>query len=105
MNQMQTELEIGKEGLTLHMGQLLYLETLKTKDYGKKGEVNLEDCPVCQCQLGHEWAVLVCGHSFCSNCIKIMSTSNQCPGGLKIFLCPLCRQPVKFSDVTIVDTK
>ena len=40
-------------------GQLLYLENLRTSDFGKKGGgENPEPCPICQKNLGTQWSVL-----------------------------------------------
>lgn len=99
MVKLRSECLTGKESLSLHLGQLLYLKTLKRNGYGKKGSLNSEDCPICSIQLGKEWSVLRCGHSFCSDCVKKM-----CPGTLQSFLCPLCRHSMKFADVSFVDT-
>ncbi|ODN03793.1 E3 ubiquitin-protein ligase SHPRH [Orchesella cincta] len=99
MQQMLNDHATGQESLSLHLGQLLYLKTLKRNGYGKKGTLNTEDCPICSVQLGKEWSVLRCGHSYCSECVKKM-----CPNALHPFLCPLCRHSMKFADVSFVDT-
>lgn len=99
MAEMEAEFATGQEKLALNMGQLLYLKTLKRNGYGKRGTVNTEDCPICSIQLGKEWSVLRCGHSFCSECAKKM-----CPNIMHSFSCPLCRHSMKFADVSFVDT-
>ncbi|CAL8087779.1 unnamed protein product [Orchesella dallaii] len=99
MQQMLNDHATGQESISLHLGQLLYLKTLKRNGYGKKGTLNTEDCPICSVQLGKEWSVLRCGHSYCSECVKKM-----CPNALQSFLCPLCRHSMKFADVSFVDT-
>merc|ERR1712106_1227962 len=54
------------------LGQLLYLQNLKTTDYGKRGGHNPESCPICVKELGTQWSVLQCGHCYCVECIRIL---------------------------------
>lgn len=100
MNQMESDLQSGKDTLSIHLGQLLYLKTLKKNDYRQTGNINTEDCPVCHNQLGMEYTVLRCGHSYCSECVKKM-----CPNFRLSFLCPLCRHSMKYSDVSFIDNR
>jgi E3 ubiquitin-protein ligase SHPRH len=100
MTQMEIERETGKEALSVHLGQLLYLETLKKNDFSKSGNINSEECPVCHLVLGAQWTVLRCGHCYCSDCVKSMCSNAQ-----KSFLCPLCRHSMKYSDVSFIDNR
>ena len=48
------------------------------------------ECPVCYCN--DATCSLVCGHSFCGQCIKEwwLKSDNECQG------CPMCRRPIYF---------
>jgi len=100
LSQTEGDLAEGRRALSIHLGQVVYLESLKKTGYGKQGTVNAEECPICQNQLGTKWSVLVCGHSFCSDCIKNMRPSQVAQN----FLCPLCRVSMRYADVSFVDT-
>jgi E3 ubiquitin-protein ligase SHPRH len=58
--------------LKRHMGHVVYLKNLESTGYGKTGNENPDPCPVCHCELGDKWSVLVCGHSFCMECIQLL---------------------------------
>jgi E3 ubiquitin-protein ligase SHPRH len=90
--------------LKTKMGSLLYLKNLAQVHTIKEGDENQEPCPICQHNLGHEWFVLKCGHSYCKDChfsliknenpdykpISMSSSSNN--RIVYAFKCPLCRQ-------------
>jgi len=100
LREMELECVTAKSDFSVHMGQILYLETLAKKGYGKTGTSNLDECPICQIVLGNEWCVLPCGHSLCGDCLKKMSSNHN----LQTILCPLCRQSMKVDEVSFVDT-
>lgn len=66
------DLVVAGHALKRHMGHVLYLKNLEMAGFGKTGNRNPDLCPVCQCQLGEKWSVLVCGHSFCMDCIELL---------------------------------
>ena len=54
-----TERTVAASEFRKRHGQLLYLENLKSSDYGTKGGgENPELCPVCRNCLGTQWSVL-----------------------------------------------
>lgn len=75
---LQGELIEAGNALKRHMGHVLYLKNLEMAGYGKKGNKNPDPCPVCQSQLDDKWSVLVCGHSYCMECIQVLV--DQCKG-------------------------
>ena len=99
IEQFQTDSALGKQSLSIHHGQLLYLESLKKNGYGKKGSYNSDCCPICTNALGNQWSVLVCGHSFCSDCVKSLSSRSS------TFACPMCREPTRLEAVSFIDTR
>ncbi|CAG7717070.1 unnamed protein product [Allacma fusca] len=101
IEQIQGDCEMGKDSLAIHVGQLVYLDSLNKNGYGKKGAFNSDDCPVCANPLGHQWCVLVCGHSFCTDCIKELGSRNPAQS----FQCPLCRANMKMATVSFIDTR
>lgn len=101
IEQIKGDYETGQDSLAVHLGQLFYLENLNKNGYGKKGAFNSDDCPVCTSPLGHQWCVLICGHSYCSDCIKELGNRNP----VQAFQCPLCRAQMKMSTVSFIDTR
>ena len=75
---LQGDLVSASNALKRHMGHSLYLKNLEMAGYGKRGNHNPDPCPVCQSELGNKWSVLVCGHSFCMDCIKLLV--DRCKG-------------------------
>lgn len=75
---LQGDLISAGHALKRHMGHVLYLKNLEMAGYGKRGNQNPDPCPVCRSQLGDKWSVLVCGHSFCMECIQLLV--DQCKG-------------------------
>ena len=96
---------LHKNQLRRKLGQLLYLQNLQKADYGKRGGCNPEPCPICQNKLGEKWAVFHCGHSYCIDCLKVLSTRNACNQDRGSLKCPVCRQPTRMSEVSYIDTQ
>ena len=71
------DLVASGHALKRHMGHVVYLKNLESAGFGKTGNANPDPCPVCQCQLGDKWSVLVCGHSFCMECIQLLVAKGQ----------------------------
>jgi E3 ubiquitin-protein ligase SHPRH len=71
------DLVVSGQMLKRHMGHVVYLKNLESAGFGKTGNENPDPCPVCQCQLGDKWSVLVCGHSFCMECIQLLVAKGQ----------------------------
>ncbi|KAB7507906.1 E3 ubiquitin-protein ligase SHPRH [Armadillidium nasatum] len=92
---------VSQSDLRVKLGQYFYLSNLKNTDFGKDGGSNPEPCPVCQGTLGVKWKVLLCGHSFCMDCISLLVKkvyNNK--GSLR---CPICRQPTRIREIAYVD--
>lgn len=91
--------------LNVKLRQLMYLQNLRQNVSSNKSEgKNPEPCPVCQCSLGQEWAVLLCGHCFCRPCMTLI-TKKMIIGLQKgTVKCPMCRQPTMTRDISHVDT-
>lgn len=96
---------VAKNDLRIKLGQLLYLQNLSKTDFGKEGGKNPEPCPICQGDLGEKWAVLLCGHCYCMECMRTLS--NRGFNGLEKsnVKCPMCRQPTRTREISYVDTK
>ena len=66
---LMTERTVAASEFRKRHGQLLYLENLKSSDYGTKGGgENPELCPVCRNCLGTQWSVLQVNKMF----VKVM---------------------------------
>lgn len=72
------DLVAAGNALKRHTGHVVYLKNLEMAGFGQRGNQNPDPCPVCQTQLGQKWSVLVCGHSFCMDCIQLLV--DQCAG-------------------------
>jgi len=60
-----------------------------------EGEEEGEECPICRCAMQEDVIVLHCGHVFCDECAsEHLSRRAECP---------MCRKPVKQSQVGCVD--
>ncbi|KAG7174962.1 E3 ubiquitin-protein ligase SHPRH-like [Homarus americanus] len=98
---------IATNDLKIKLGQLLYLQNLSKTDFGKDGGKNLEPCPICQAELGEKWAVLLCCHCYCLECMRTLCNRgfyemDRCTGSVK---CPMCRQPTRIREISYVDSK
>ncbi|RXG53492.1 E3 ubiquitin-protein ligase SHPRH [Armadillidium vulgare] len=92
---------VSQSDLRVKLGQYFYLSNLKNTDFGKDGGSNPEPCPVCQGTLGVKWKVLLCGHSFCMDCISLLVKKvYNVKGSLR---CPICRQPTRIREIAYVD--
>ncbi|XP_068240561.1 E3 ubiquitin-protein ligase SHPRH [Palaemon carinicauda] len=109
VDQMQLKLKsdkiVSENSLRVKLGQLLYLQNLAKTDFGKDGGKNPDPCPICQGDLGEKWAVLLCGHCYCMECIR--SLSNRGFNGIdrSAVKCPICRQPTRTREICHVDVK
>ena len=93
------------------ISQLVYLQNLKKSNSIKEGDENQEPCPICQCSLGYEWYLLVCGHSFCKDCYLALLKNNTGPEYLyeqpiarNKVKCALCREAVSHTESCLVST-
>ncbi len=68
--QLKNEAVVAKVQLEKKLGHLGYLKNLKMM----KAKGNAEECPICRNALGHSWALLVCGHCYCCDCIHTLAT-------------------------------
>ena len=64
---------------TMYVGHLMYLENLgRSQEHAESGH-NPQPCPICQNEMGRGWAVLLCGHSFCLQCIEVGTATINLP--------------------------
>ena len=77
-SKLKADLVAAEHALKRHTGHVLYLKNLEGAEFGRSGGVNPDSCPICRSQLGSKWSVLVCGHSFCMECIQLLV--GQCSG-------------------------
>lgn len=91
---------VAEGDLRIKLGQLRHLQNLTKTDFGKDGGSNPELCPICQGELGDKWAVMLCAHSYCMDCIQLLSNNQRF-----VIKCPMCRQPTKMKEISYVDTK
>uniref|UniRef100_T1JC89 RING-type domain-containing protein n=1 Tax=Strigamia maritima TaxID=126957 RepID=T1JC89_STRMM len=87
------------------LGQLLYLKNLAKSDLGKGKGNNPEPCPICQKNLGAQWNVLQCGHSFCVECIQVLISQSATRSRSKSVKCAICRQTTAQAEVSYITTK
>ena len=88
-------------------GQLLYLQQLKSSEYGTNGGgENPEPCPICTKALGTEWAVLQCGHCFCLECIRVLVSEYTVRKDHQSSVrCAICRNLTFHGEISYVKTK
>lgn len=96
---------VATNDLKIKLGQLLYLQNLAKTDFGKEGGKNPEPCPICQGELGEKWAVLLCGHCYCMECMRTLSNRGFNGMDKSAVKCPMCRQPTRTREISYVDTK
>ncbi|XP_077487970.1 E3 ubiquitin-protein ligase SHPRH isoform X1 [Amblyomma americanum] len=97
------EKELYKNDLKKKLGQLFYLQNLEKAGSHKNGESNPEPCPICCSALGTRWSVMLCGHSFCLECIRIICNTPSHSRNGKL-LCAICRRDCAAGDIFYVDT-
>jgi len=100
LQEMMDDYTDSNSKIAVHLGQHMFLNSLKRNGYGRNGTYNAEECSVCANPLGHEWSVLICGHSYCSDCVRQM-----CKDGAQSFCCPICRISTNLKQVSFVDTR
>jgi hypothetical protein len=68
---------------------------------------NEDPCPICQNNLGFEWYVLVCGHSYCKDCMFELKKNEDynCQKTANSLRCPICRELCKDKESYLVTTK
>ncbi|XP_045026418.1 LOW QUALITY PROTEIN: E3 ubiquitin-protein ligase SHPRH [Daphnia magna] len=98
------DLTVAGQALKRHMGHVLYLKNLEMAGFGKTGNQNPDPCPVCQCQLGEKWSVLVCGHSFCMDCIELLISQSHSKLTRKL-KCAICRDTTALFEIAYVDAQ
>ncbi|XP_056016724.1 E3 ubiquitin-protein ligase SHPRH-like isoform X5 [Ostrea edulis] len=95
---------ISQNELRKKLGQLLYLQNLAKAQFGIENGENPELCPICQKELGKEWCVLLCGHSYCLDCIRILCEQYSFGGRNRVVKCAVCREKTYHSDISYVST-
>ncbi|XP_005088907.1 E3 ubiquitin-protein ligase SHPRH [Aplysia californica] len=97
---------VSRDELRKKLGQLVYLTNLASQNEAGKDH-NIDGCPICQCELGLEWSVLMCGHCYCLRCIRALIDRNLIGGNIqdKRLKCPVCRSWTPVREISYVTTK
>ncbi|XP_038077959.1 E3 ubiquitin-protein ligase SHPRH-like isoform X2 [Patiria miniata] len=89
---------LAQSELKKKLGQLVYLKSLDLPDGN-----NPEPCPICVKELGKQWSVLPCGHSFCNSCMDMMRVHRG--GHRKNLRCAICRAVTSLQEISFVSTE
>ncbi|XP_032877734.1 E3 ubiquitin-protein ligase SHPRH isoform X2 [Amblyraja radiata] len=95
---------VATSQLQKKLGQVLYLTNLEKSQDPLMGSVNPDPCPICARQLGQQWAVLTCGHCFCSDCIAIIIEQYSTGVRRSSIKCAICRQTTTHKEISYVFT-
>ncbi|TNN78276.1 E3 ubiquitin-protein ligase SHPRH [Liparis tanakae] len=95
---------VAKSQLQKKLGQFLYLTNLEKSQDKSTGGLNPEPCPICARPLGQEWAVLICGHCFCNECIAIIVEQYSVGSRRRAIQCAICRQTTAHGEISYVFT-
>ncbi|KAJ8291165.1 hypothetical protein GJAV_G00022160 [Gymnothorax javanicus] len=95
---------LAKSQLQKKLGQLLYLTNLEKSQDKSTGGLNPEPCPICARPLGQQWAVLICGHCFCNQCIAIIVEQYSVGSRRRAIKCAICRQTTCHTEISYVLT-
>ena len=71
------EKNAAEANLKKRLCQFIYLQNLQTTYQLGDGEENQDPCPICQCNLGHEWYIIQCGHLYCKECYTLLLENTQ----------------------------
>ncbi|XP_025199699.1 E3 ubiquitin-protein ligase SHPRH [Melanaphis sacchari] len=77
------------------IGTLLYLENLKKE---KENSTEVDTCPICCLNGDAGWAVLLCGHSVCNQCLATMCNHSDAFD----IACPMCRNNTPMDSISYV---
>ncbi|XP_072912668.1 E3 ubiquitin-protein ligase SHPRH isoform X2 [Hemitrygon akajei] len=95
---------VATSQLQKKLGQVLYLTNLEKSQDPSMGSFNPDPCPICARQLGQQWAVLTCGHCFCSDCIAIIIEQYSTGAQRSSIKCAICRQTTTHKEISYVFT-
>lgn len=76
-----------------------YLETLRKQQYEGQSP---DPCPICHNQLENHWAILLCGHAYCMDCIHTLL--EKVHFGKQIY-CSVCREKQNTADISYIKTE
>ncbi|KAE9531943.1 hypothetical protein AGLY_010145 [Aphis glycines] len=92
---MKSDIPITMTVLERDIGKLLYLENLKKE---KENSTEIDTCPICCLNGEAGWAVLLCGHSVCNQCLASMCNHSEAFD----IACPMCRTNTPMDSVSYV---
>nr|CAI5818280.1 unnamed protein product [Callosobruchus analis] len=92
---LRRELEVNKALLERQLGTQNYLETLRKQQYEGHSP---DPCPICKNALENHWSILMCGHSYCLECIQILLENTQKDD----IQCSICRNKQKYQDISYI---
>ncbi|XP_022082034.1 E3 ubiquitin-protein ligase SHPRH-like isoform X2 [Acanthaster planci] len=94
---------LAQSELKKKLGQLVYLKSLAQAQSDLPEGNNPEPCPICVRELGKQWTVLPCGHSFCNSCMDMMRVHRG--GQRKTLRCAICRAVASLQEISYVSTQ
>jgi E3 ubiquitin-protein ligase SHPRH len=86
----KNDLNTSQYDLKKKLGQLLFLKNLQKSHLVQTGQENTDICPICQCNLGTDWYMLSCGHSYCKECLAAIKKNENHVN----ITCPMCRETI-----------
>jgi len=98
VDRFEIEKKKSMESFKNTIGQLSYLKSLKDKKIDEK-EMKNQVCIICQEVMDTDVVLLLCGHSFCYECIKFMIDKNPLA---ETILCPCCRTRLNISEISYI---
>ncbi|KAJ8921378.1 hypothetical protein NQ315_002994 [Exocentrus adspersus] len=92
---LNSELKVNRKKLEKSLGTQSYLETLRKQQYEGQSP---DPCPICKNSLENHWSILLCGHSYCLECIQLLLEKNV---GEHI-QCSVCRNRQRYQEISYI---
>ncbi|XP_074033441.1 E3 ubiquitin-protein ligase SHPRH isoform X2 [Leptinotarsa decemlineata] len=95
MTSLKNEYKMNTASLEKLLGTQSYLETLRKQQYEGQSP---DPCPICKNALEQHWSILLCGHSYCLECIQVLLEQTS---GDHI-QCSVCRNKQKYEEISYI---
>ncbi|XP_057665468.1 E3 ubiquitin-protein ligase SHPRH isoform X2 [Diorhabda carinulata] len=95
MSLLENEVRQNTAKLEKLLGTQSYLETLRKQQYEGQSP---DPCPICKNTLEQHWSILLCGHSYCLECIQVLL--EQTAGDH--IQCSVCRNKQKYQEISYI---
>ncbi|CAG9815357.1 unnamed protein product [Phaedon cochleariae] len=92
---LRNEHRTSSDKLEKLLGTQKYLETLRKQQYEGQSP---DPCPICKNALEQHWSILLCGHSYCLECIQVLL--EQTAGDH--IQCSVCRNKQKYQEISYI---